>query len=481
MAGECFTGVRRRTRWWRRQAAIALLLFACWVRSASADDVDWAQLQREATSFLTEYIQLDTTNPPGKEIGAAQFVAAFFRGHGIEAKVFESEAARGSILARLQGGGKGRPVVLLNHLDVVPADPEGWAHPPFAGIVEDGYVYGRGALDCKGMAVVQAMAVIALKRSGIPLGRDVIFLGTADEEVGGQLGAGWFVREHLPELDEPEFVLNEGGSIRAAPDGKLVYEVAIVEKTPFWLRLIATGQPGHGSTPRGESAVTRLIRALDRIERHQLPVRVVPEVQAYYRALAEQEEGAKRERYRDLRTALTDAAFRDEFLRRPEDAALVRNTISPTVLSASNKTNVIPARASAELDVRLLPDESPDGFLRELRSVVGDDNVEFAVLLNFPPSSSGADTALYRVIQQVAADEGATVVPNVLRGFTDSHYFREKGVTSYGFVPVTLSDEETERMHGIDERISVQNLGEGPRRLLAILRALDETGAVHAP
>lgn len=451
-------------------AAIALLLLA---PAADAAPIDWDQVERDGTALLRDYIRIDTTNPPGNELAAARFLAERFRAEGIEARVFESDPGRGSVLARLPGRG-GRPVVLLNHLDVVLAEAADWNHPPFAGEVDGGYVHGRGAIDCKGMGVVEAMTLIALKRSGTELDRDLLFLGTADEETGGERGAGWFVAQHFGDLGQPEFVLNEGGHIREYEDGVRVYEVAVAEKTPMWLRMSATGEPGHGSTPRGDSAVTRLIRALEHVRTFRPGVKVVPEVQSYYRALAERFDGEKRERYSDLAISLRNDAFRAEFLREPRDAALVRNTIAPTVLAAGAKTNVIPRTASADLDCRLLPGEDPDVFLHRLRDVVDDDEIQLEVLLHFPPSSSPTDTALYRAVHRVADAEGLLIVPSVLRGFTDSHYFRERGVTSYGFVPVVLNEEDSHGVHGSNERLSRENIREGTRRLVHILQALEE-------
>lgn len=462
----------------------AAFLLASMAATARAADVDWEALQDEAASFLSEYIQIDTTNPPGNEVAAANFLAQRFRQAGLQASVFESEPGRGSVLAKMPGkmpgtlptSGTQRPIVLLNHLDVVAANDDDWTHPAFQGVIEDGYLYGRGAIDDKGLAVVQAMAMITMKRSGIQLDRDVLFLGTADEEKGGRLGAGWFVTEHFEELGKPEFVLNEGGTIRQRSDGRRAYEVAVAEKTPFWLRLTARGEPGHGSTPRGVSAVTRLLRALDRIRAFAPPLQVIPEVANYFRALAVlYREGPVRDRFLDLDAALADTDSRRELLSEPRDAALFHDTLSITVLSAGEKTNVVPASATAEIDCRLLPGNEPASFLAKLKSIVDDPTIEFEVLLNFPPSSSPTDTALYDAISEVAAAEQVPVVPSVLRGFTDSHYFREKGVTAYGFTPVVLTEEDEHTMHGLNERISLENLREGTRRLMAILERLGGT------
>ncbi len=457
-----------------RAASVALAILLAQLACARAADIDWSNVEQQATNFLSTYIQIDTTNPPGNEIAAAQFLADHFRQVGIDAETFESAPGRGSVLARLKGSGGARPVILLNHLDVVPANADGWDVPPFSGSVRDGFVYGRGALDCKGVGTVDAMALLLMKQHGITLKRDVIFLGTADEETGGKLGAGWMVGNHFDRFADAEFVLNEGGAIDVLPNGKLAYAVAVAEKTPCWLRLTATGHPGHGSSPQKQTAVTRLVRALYQVSEYRPALRVTPEVEAYYAALAPLQDDARRQQYKNLRSALQNQKFRTEFLDRAHDAALVHNTITPTVLTGSQKTNVIPRTASAELDCRLLPGEEPVPFVDTIRHVINDPDVTVDVILNFPPSASPTETQLYTAIERVAAREHMPVIPSVLTGFTDSHYFREKGVTSYGFVPFALNEDEGSREHGINERLSIENLREGTRRLLELLQTLDE-------
>lgn len=455
------------------KSAVRLLFCLLVPIAAPAAEIDWNHVAAEATAMLQDYIRIDTSNPPGSEIAAARFFADHFEKAGIEHRILESEPERASIIAWLPGSGSGRPVVLLNHLDTVPADPAAWSHPPFAGVIDGDYLYGRGTVDCKGLAVIEAAAMIALARSGERLDRNLIFLGTAEEETGGALGAGWFAENHFDLLRNAEFMINEGGHARRLQDGTLVYEVSPVEKTPLWLRLTAVGPAGHGSTPQGTPAVERLIRALEKIRARTRELHVAPEVDAYYRALAPRQSGDLAQRYANVATALQDPEFRDEFLTRPEDAALVQSTISITVLEGSYKTNVVPGRAAAELDCRLIPGQSPQEFLTALRRIIDDEEIEIETLLTFPPAASSIDTALYRAVERVAAAEGASVVPVVLRGFTDSHFFRDKGITVYGFVPAVLSDEDSRRMHGIDERIPVAEIGNGIRRLVDILRELD--------
>ena len=462
------TPIHRR-RSWAATLAAGLLL----ARTTAAADINWAEVEKQATDLLSAYVQIDTSNPPGNEVAAARFLAGRFRQAGIDAEVFESEPGRGSVLARVKGTQALRPIILLSHLDVVPATADGWDVPPFSGALRDGFVYGRGAIDCKGPGTIEAMALLLLKRHGITLKRDVIFLGTADEETGGRLGAGWMVEHHFDAFQNAEFVVNEGASVRVLPDGSRAYEVAVSEKTPCWLQLTTAGPPGHGSAPAPQTAVTRLIRALEHLRLYQPSLRVTPEVQAYYAALAATQKGERRGRYKDLRAALADEDFRRTFLQDPHAAALVHDTVTPTVLQGAPKTNVIPHTAKADLDCRLLPGDDPQTFVRTITDVIADPDVKVGVLLNFPASSSPADTPFLAAVHALAERDGVPVVPSVLTGFTDSHYFREKGIASYGFIPFDLSEDEELREHGLNERVSTRNLREGTQRLIEILQILD--------
>lgn len=462
----------------RRMAlhVIALVLVA---RPLLAADLDWKRLGDETAEVLSDLIRIDTQNPPGGETPAARAIARKLEAEGIPSEVLESSPGRGNVHARLKGSGGGRPIILLSHLDVVPADASSWRVPPFAGERREGYVYGRGALDAKGVAAIQLMATIALKRSGQPLARDVILLATADEETGGRAGAGWVTEQHTDLLGEAEYLLTEGDHIHEAEGGRRVVQVAVAEKTPCWVKLTAKGEGGHGSTPAPETAVTRLVRALGRVRDYRTPIKVVPAVEEYFAAVAPLEAPALREHLSHLSSSLEHPDFVAEFTRNARQNALVRNTLTPTVLLGSPKTNVIPDQASAHLDCRLLPGEDPKEFLATLRHVIDDEQVEVETLLSFPASSSDSRSGLMDAIRTLARDElgGAVVVPSVVPGFTDSHYFRAKGVASYGFVPFVLQQSEEKTVHGTNERVSLDNLRDGVRRLVGILRALPPVSA----
>ena len=462
----------------RRLLALVFLAIGAPI-AAAAPATDTRALGNETADLLAALIRVDTTNPPGAEVAAARLLADRFRAEGIAADVVESQPGRGIVHARLAGSGRARPLVLLSHLDVVPADGKGWKEPPFGGVRKDGSVWGRGALDCKGIAAVHAMTVIALKRRGVVLDRDVIVLATADEETGGRAGAGW-VAEKRPDLVQgAEFLLTEGDHVHvrstARGRGTRVVQVAVAEKTPCWLRLTASGPAGHGAVPPPATAVTRLVRAIDRLVAEPSPVRVVPSVERYFAALAPLEPEPLRSRLAHLGDALADPAFRTQFLENGHQSALVRATLTPTVLHASPKTNVIPAEAVAELDIRLLPGDDPAAFVDRVRRIVDDPSVRVEPVLSFPASASDPDSALVGAVRALAhsAYGDAPVVPSVLAGFTDSHWFRDLGIASYGFIPFVLTDDDEKTVHGVDEHVSEANLRDGVAHMVELLTALD--------
>lgn len=441
----------------------------------AAEPVSWSPVEEEAVALLGRYIQINTTNPPGNEIKAAEFFKEIFDREGIETKIIESAPWRASIYARLRGAGAKKAVVLLNHMDVVPADVKLWKEPPFSGLIKDGYIWGRGALDMKGPAIVELMSLILMKRRNVALKGDIIFLGTADEEAGGALGAGFLLEKHAELFEDVGLVLNEGGGIRLGDDGRArYYSVGVAEKTPLWLRLTASGAPGHGSTPGTELAVNKLVLALNRLIQYQSPVRVLPEVQKFYADAAVLESGARQNQLTDLREALKDPFFAAEFLKEPRNNASVRNTISITGIKGSDKVNVIPAQASAEIDIRLLPGEDAKAFIDDMRKVIADESIKIEVLLSFPPATSPPHIEAIKAITELARrhDGNVPVVAPLGRGFTDCHFFREKGIPCYGFIPMRSTDRGESLVHGIDERVSVENFKLGIRAMFEMVQKL---------
>ena len=428
---------------------------------------------REAVQLLSEYLRIDTTNPPGNEDRATAFLSRILSEEDIDCQVHESAPGRSNLYARLKGDGSKRPVVLLSHSDVVPADRAYWSVDPFGGLVRDGYIWGRGALDMKNLGIAELVVFLALHRNRFPLKRDVIFLVTADEEAGGSAGARWITRNRPELVADAEFLINESGKGRVE-NGKAIYSIDITEKSPCWVRLVARGEPGHGSRPKPNSAVNRLIRALNAIMDYKPPVKVTDAAERYFEGIAHLQNDGYRQRFTRIRESVRDSRFLADLLRNQHHAAILRNTISITMLQGSDKINIIPQTATAELDCRLLPGEEPEDFVRELKRVVGDDGIEMETLLNFGNSSSPFDSLLVDSVREVVSRHHAhvDVVPNILSGFTDSHYFRDLGIHSYGFMPFLLIDDDLRRIHGNDERISVENMERGPRILYEVIEKL---------
>jgi acetylornithine deacetylase/succinyl-diaminopimelate desuccinylase-like protein len=467
-----------------------VLALTIWIPSAGAGwrfgGRDYPEPEEDlagaAAALLAESIRFETVNPPGNEGPLAHRLVDVLRREEVEARVIETPAGsspvgRAAVWARLAGTGARRPVVLLSHLDVVPAsDGEGWAVDPFAGLVAGGYVVGRGALDSKGVAIVHLLALAELARRETPLDRDVVLLATPDEETGGRDGAGWLLRNRPELLEDAEFLLTEGGGILLGDGGgPSVWGVAIAEKAPCWTRLVARGTAGHASTAGPHGAVPRLVAALERVRSMPGEVRVTPDVARMFAALAPVAEPEDQAGYARLDQALRDDPdFRRRFLADGARAALVRDTVTITVLRAGSHTNVVPEEARAELDVRLLPGTRCDAFLGTLRRVIDDPAVHLQPMLAFEPLGSPAESDLFRAIERVASelDPGALVVPRVIAGFTDAHYFRERGMVAYGFVPRWLPPSETRGIHGPNERVSIENLERGVRATVRILEEL---------
>ncbi len=438
----------------------------------SPNPIDWDQLTQEATDLLSSYIRINTTDPPGDELPAAKLLREKFLADGIPATIWESSPGRAILAARLHGIGRHtKSIILLSHMDVVPANPKEWQVAPFSGTLKNGEIWGRGALDDKGPGVVELMAMLAIKRMGVLLDRDVLFLATAGEEVGGAAGAGWMI-ENKPDLySDAGYLLNEGGGILVQKSGKL-YTVSVTEKVPLWLRLTASGPAGHAAVPPAASAVTRLVAALDRLDTYRTPIRVINPVRDYFHSLATL--GDVPDQFSDLAVALrNDPAFARNFVAVPGQNAQVRDTITPTVLRGSAKTNTIPSTAYAEVDCRLLPGTDRKDFLATIHKVIADKSIKVDVLLNFPTVASPQKSLLMNAIRIVAQRfDKAPTVPRLLDGFTDSHYFREKGVVAYGFIPLEITPAEMHEVHGINERIAVKNLHGGIERMVNLLEIL---------
>jgi len=418
----------------------------------------------QSVNWLRQYLSIDTVNPPGNESRGVAFLANILEQADIPFETAESAPSRGNIWARLKGGDE-PALILLHHIDVVPADAKYWDVPPLSGEIRNDYIYGRGAIDTKGLGIAQLSSFLALKDSGQKLNRDVIFMATADEEAGGFYGAGWLL-ENRPEIFEGVgYLVNEGGSAMLLDDIP-AFNIEVTQKVPLWLRLTATDIPGHGSAPRVTSSVKRILRAGARIADTQFERRVIPAVQAYFAALAPFQAGERQVMMSDISRALDNDAFMFTLqMEEPWRAALLSNTCSLTTLKGSNKINVVPPTAELELDCRLLPDQDPQQFLSELVTIINDDNIEITRIMGFTPAISETDTPLYDAIENSVTKtmENAVLIPSVSTGFTDSHFFRDVDIVSYGFAPFLYLQGEVTGVHGNNERISIENLTRGTK------------------
>ncbi len=424
-----------------------------------------------AVRNLAGYLRVDTTNPPGNESRGVDYLGRILAAHGIEYSTGESAPGRGNLWARLEGGNE-PGIVLLHHIDVVPADPAYWDFDPLSGRISEGYLYGRGALDTKGLGIIQLEAFLALKESGLPLNRDVFFVATADEEAGGSFGAGWLVRTQGEVFSNVGYLLNEGGAVQELGD-KLAVMVEVTQKVPLWLRLTAVGRPGHGSAPQVQTSVTRLIRATNRIAETKFVPRVVPAVNQMLREMALLQDGRFAAVLADPEDAVKNADFMLSLqLEQPGLHALLRNTCSITRLEGSAKINVVPSESRAEIDCRLLPDQDPEAFITELRAIINDDQVRIDRIMGFEPAVSSSETELFEAIVEISQKyfPDARVIPSVSGGFTDSHFFRDLGIVSYGYSPFVLKVSERHGIHGNNERISVENIRRGTRIMIDLLR-----------
>jgi acetylornithine deacetylase/succinyl-diaminopimelate desuccinylase-like protein len=428
----------------------------------------------ELSCLLAQYVRIDTTNPPGNELRGAQFLRAVLARDGIESELIESAPGRANLVARLHGQGPGRAVMLVHHMDVVPASPDEWSVPPFSGTIRAGELWGRGSIDDKGSGIAELLLVSISKRLGVPSARDLVLLAVADEESGSAYGSRWLVEHRKDLFTDVDYILNEGGGVLELKGGGPIYNVEVAQKAPLWLRVTAHGPSGHGSAPSPNTAANVLVRALARLAAHHFPISVLPEVQAMFAARAAAMPENERAAYRDLRGALENPRFREEFLKEPHDATLVQDTLAITMLSGSPKENVISERASAVLDLRLLPGEDAAAVTREVERVMAEPGLQIETLLSWRAYASPAETPLFGAIRELAAarDPGAPVTANVIGGFTDCNAFRAQRLICYGFFPLHVTLDDVSRVHGKDERVNVAALTRAVLDLHTLLERL---------
>jgi len=452
----------------------ALVVCVAYGIGNAQNGIDWVRYQDMAVDLMQQYLRINTSNPPGNEIQTARFLKKVFDQYDIQNEIFEYKPGRANIIARIKGNGSKRPIILLSHMDVVTAEPASWEVDPFSGVIKNNSIYGRGALDMKGEGLLHLMTMILVKREGPPLSRDVIFLGTADEEVNDE-GSLWMIANKADLFKNAEYLLTEGGDNLLEDGSVKIVGVDIAEKAPFWLRVTATGLPGHGSRPVADSATNRLIRAMNRILDRETPVKLLPAVEQFFKDIAPLQREPLRSQFAKIRESLNDPTFAKALTSQRDFNFLLRNTISITMLSGSKQTNVIPNAATCNLDVRLLPGESPDEFLKALKDVIADPSIKVENVNRFkPPNSSPIDTELFSLIARKTKENypTAVVTTKMLSGYTESQLYRQLGIVAYGWVPFYTTPEEDEGVHGNNERVSVKNVRQGTREFYEVVKEI---------
>jgi acetylornithine deacetylase/succinyl-diaminopimelate desuccinylase-like protein len=431
-----------------------------------------------ATEMLREFIRIDTSNPPGNEEKAVLFLENILEKEGLSTEIYLPAPKRANIISRIEGRKKGKPLILLGHVDVVPAKADEWEVDPFGGVLKDGFVYGRGAIDMKGQIICQLLSFIDLYKKGIVPERDIIFLATCDEEVGGKHGLEYMLNQ-VRELRDASFVLSEGGCIMNE-DGSYHAQIAVDEKKLSQFMLKAAGIGGHGSKPHKNNANEKIVNAAKAILSYEWPFKPAGVVTTYMNSIFKDKK-SNGFIYTNLKEALKNKNFRNFLEENPSYNSLLRNTVTLTILKGGDKVNVIPATSEAYFDSRLLPAESHEAFFKKIKKLCGDD-VEIERIspdtgISMP---SGYNNDYFRGIRQVVNKSKGhiPVLPFLMTGASDLRYFRNLGILSYGFFPATFTNDDFLRMHGKNERISVEALNEGLEGTKEIVKFLASYSAV---
>jgi acetylornithine deacetylase/succinyl-diaminopimelate desuccinylase-like protein len=435
----------------------------------------------ESTSAATiarELIRFDTTNPPGDEAGCIAHVAALLRSAGIECQTLGRTPERPNLIARIPGRSSTHPLLLHGHVDVVTTAGQSWQQPPFDAQVVDGYIWGRGALDMKGGVAMMVAAILRLLEEGVQPASDLLLAVVSDEETGSDEGAGWLVREHPELFHGVRYSIGEGGGRSFMFAGLRFYPIAVAEKRVCWMQATLRGRGGHGAVPVSDGTMGKLGRVLRALDDRKLPVHVTEPVRLMVEAMAEALPGVVGESLKSLLDGSTaDEALRQLPARRDTVSALLRNTVTPTMLTASDKVNVIPPEVRLGLDGRLLPGYSADDMLAELHDLVGDE-LDIEVVRN-EASESRVDMSGYPFLAAAVRqmDPEAVPVPSMVAGFTDGCQFSKLGIQNYGFLPLRIPDgvDLESTVHGADERIPTDALEAGTRTFAHLIAGFQPT------
>jgi len=430
------------------------------------------RIRAETVERLQAIIRFDTTNPPGNELPLASYLEDALKGEGIETTLLLPEKNRAQLIGRIRGTGNERPVIVLAHTDVVGVQRASWSHDPFGADIDDGYLYGRGAIDDKGMLAANLMTMLLLKRelagSGRKLSRDVVFVASCDEESGGEMGMGWLV-EHHPDVLAAEYAINEGGRTRIIGGGRCYLAVQAAEKISHVVTMTAHGTAGHAAIPLADNAIARLGRAIAQVSMHVEPLALTDITRQFFSRLADiWPSQVERKAMLDLVDAndIRSADGGRILSGIPVFNAVLRNGISPTVLEGGKQFNVIPDSAGVVLNVRTLPGQSVDDVVDRLRRLITEQGVVVELTQRgVEAPASDPSSPMFTAIADTAheLDPKIAVVPYLSTGVTDSARLRRLGIQAYGVLPFPMVQSDEERMHGNDERIPLESLHFGVR------------------
>ncbi len=431
---------------------------------AQTKQPDWKAVEEETMQHFQALLRMNTSDPPGIELPAVEYMKSVLEKEGIEVKTFSLDPKRPNLVARLRGNGKKRPILIMGHTDVVNVDSTKWVYPPFSATRKDGYVYGRGTVDDKDNASTALMLMLMLKRMNVTLDRDVIFLAEAGEEGSSKYGIEFMVKEHWPEI-EAEYCFAEGGDVRRL-GGKVQYAaVATTEKVSREVKLLARGISGHGSVPLKSNAIVHLSQAVAKVATWQTPMRLNETTQAFFKRLSEISDPEKAGRYQALLSKQNTESVQEYLaVNEPEYYSTLHTSISPNIIKGGYRKNVIPSEAEATLDIRALPDEDMLKFLEAMRQVISDSAIE---IVNNPNKKrpagqpSSLNTEAFRVIEAaVKRTYNTLTLPTMLTGATDMAFLRARGIQCYGIGPMIDSEDGPKGFgaHSDQERILEESL-----------------------
>lgn len=446
-------------------AALALIAIFGAAGRGQTPSAGWNARRGEILRYFRALVQIDTSNPPGNERKVVDYLKAVLDKEGIPSRTFALDPNRPNLVARLKGNGSKRPLLMLAHTDVVPVQRDHWPVDPFAAVVRDGYVWGRGTTDDKDKLTAILMTLLIVKRAGVPLDRDLIFLAESAEEADASgVGIRFMVEQHFDAIDA-EFAITEGPGVTLEDGHATVVQVTTSEKVPRRVRLVASGTSGHGSIPRLDNAVTHLAAAVEKIGTWQMPMRLNDTTRTYFEKLAAVSPPDRAARYRSIVNRNDTTAATERYLAEfePEHYSMLRTSLVPTMLQAGGGPNVIPSTAEATIDIRALPDEDIAAFLIEMRRVINDPAVAIAPLPTTRPAAqpSTIDSDMYRGLERAASQiyPGATIVPGMLVAATDMAQLRAKGMQAYGVGPAMTSEDRLQHAwHSDVERLSEESL-----------------------